>query len=256
MRPAGQRVYDLWVHERMAFERRGPGPGGMNLDLRLRFRIARLDRSLPSGGTETTLTFEAVEAQALGPGGAAAARAARALEGAKAVFEVDARGGVQRFAVEAAPSVASAVEILASAFHKMAPTLSEGAKGPGARWGETSDLPLGTKDGVPLSASVTANYVVQGTGLWGNERCLLVDVELQTGARAAAPGEPPGALRASGSGRGQLCLDPQRGVLRAGDLDLTLRTGFALQQAQPSRQPLHVEQTLRLRLGAREAGPG
>lgn len=256
MRPAGKRAYNLWVHERLAFERQGPGPGGMNLDLRLRLRIVRSDEPAASGGLQTALAFERVEAEAQGPAGAMAARAARALEGARAIFEVDPRGAVRRFAVEGAPSVAPAVEILARAFQKMAPTLSDGVKGPGARWGETSDLPLAAGDGLPVQTSFTANYVNQGTGLSGNDRCLLVDVELRAGARAAAPGDRPGAVRSSGTGRGQICLDPVSGVLRAGDLDLTLRTGFALKKAGVGRMPMHVEQTLRLRLGAREAGPG
>jgi hypothetical protein len=252
MRPApGKRAYDVRVWERLAVLRRGNGPGGLNVDLRLTMRLEREDA--PVGDSLVTrLRIARVEADPRGPMAAEAAKAASAVEGARATFEIDARGRVRGFAVESPPPARTLAERLARAFLQMAPTLGEGLKGPGARWGDSSSVPLDVGEGAPVSVSFTASYVLQGTGEVGGRPCVLLHAQIQPSGNAMVPGARPGAVNVSGSGRGELCLEPETGTLRAGNLEVTLRTGVALQRGRGA--PLDLAQTLHLRLEAREAG--
>jgi hypothetical protein len=249
--PAGKRAYDVRVWERLSVVRRGDGPGGLNVDLRLTMRVEREDA--PAGdGFVTRLRIARVEADPRGPMAAVAAKAARAVEGALCTFEVDGRGRVRGFAVEGPAPARTLAERLAKTFLQMAPTLGEGLKGPGTRWGESSSVPLDIGEGGPVSASFTASYVLQGTGEVGTRPCVLLHAQIQSTGKAAATGARPGAVNVSGTGRGEMCLEPETGMLRAGNLEVTLRTGVALRRGR--KAPLDLEQTLQLRLEAREAG--
>ena len=252
VKPAGQRSYRLTVRERAAVERRGPGPGRIHHDVAMRLELRRDDAPAASGdGIRSTFTFARVEASAYEPVSEAAARAATALQGAKVVTEVDRRGAVRSFFVEGAERAKPLAERLAAAFLKMTPAFPPDAKNLGGRWGETATIPVevGGKTPTSLRTNVQASYVFQRAGELSGRNCAVVQVDLRPGANAVVEGTPEGAVTSSGTGQGELCLDPTTGHLRMGSLDLTLRTEVALRQSKSPRvRPLHFEETRRLRM--------
>jgi hypothetical protein len=255
LQPAGKRAYELTIRQRVAVKRHGAGPGAMTAEVRMRMRIVRQDRPAPEG-LSSTISVEEVEATPLGPMGAIAARAARGLRGARATFDVDPRGRVKGFTAEGPAGAKALLTLIGRAFAGMSPALPEGTKGAGARWGDTISLPLAAGEAT-VPVSFTTSYVSQGAGQVGRHTCALLNLDLRVGANAPVPGARPSAANATGTGRGELCLDPATGALRAGTLDLTIKTGFALRdpakrRIRPKPVPLHLEHTLRLRIDARE----
>jgi hypothetical protein len=255
LRPAGKRTYDLIVRERIAFERRGAAAGAGQVDLRVDLRVTREDAPAEGGGLTVRLTYDRVLTEPRGVLSSVAARAAQALAGAVATYEVGPRGDVKRFSFTGAETARPLAELMGRGFLRMSPTFSEGPKGIGARWGETSNIPLEVGEGQSAPASFTASYSTQGMGRVSEQPCLLVEADLRVASKAPAPGAKPGAVSAGGNGKAHLCVDPQSGALRAGILELTLRTAIGLRQA-PAAPPLHLEQILRLRMEAREAKAG
>jgi hypothetical protein len=251
------RVYTLHLRDRAALDRRGAGPGRAHFDLDLRARISRVDQNTGEG-VRVELAFSAIDAKTYGPLGRAAVAAARALEGGKLALVVDAKGGVRSATFAGHEGARALAERLGRTFVKMSPAFPQGARSLGGRWGDTMALPLAGAGGPsPIDATLQASYVYQRGGELAGRPCAVVQVDLRPGGNATLAGTIEGAVSASGSGKGELCLDPSTGALRAGYFDLLLQTEVGARTTNHSRvRPLHLAETRRLRIDVSESVGG
>ena len=275
MRPGAPRSYTLTLRDRAALERRGPGAGRAHFDVAARVQLKRHDEPAPEG-LRVNLAFSDVDARSYGPLGVAAARALKALGGAKVVVTVDGLGVVKALAYEGAVVAKVAAERLARTFLKMSPAFSTGGRAIGGRWGDSATLPVEVPGAAePVNAVLQANYVYQRQGEVNGQPCAVVQLDMKPSGNtpvermfdvrtrrsdstetALAPtwrGE--GAVTTTGSGQGELCIDTASGALRFGSFDLSLKTEVGTRRTKSPRvRGAHLEETRRIRLDITEGG--